>query len=379
MWRLLICGLKGRKFLHLVIVAAVAFTLVAVMTASVMTKEMQDELAGKQQLLGPELAIVPTGTKETGHIYLTKGPPARGSIAMHEAQNARTLKGITGVSVQKVLGVVEAGDKTLTLVAFDPSNDMLVLPWLEDGQRARDAAGKSLVGNVFLAGSSAAEALGDSLEHDSKRLVRGGVLRFSGSFLDWCLFLPVSEAEMGTEPTWALMTIEPGESVDLMVNRIETNLENVEVITRPEMLKTINDQLHGVSTGGGIGWISLLVEVGAFLITGGMFILMIHERRREFGLLKAMGANNGFMFRLVVGEASLLGLVGSLAGVLLGLGLCSALVGPAKTVDILLRGGMIWQTGLFFVGTVLVCVAAALFPAAMAARMNPYDAIRAGE
>ena len=377
MWRLLICGLKGRTFLHLVIVAAVAFTLVAALTASVMTREMQNELAGKQELLGPELALVPTGTRETGHVYLTRGLPARGTIAMSQVHNAKTLKGVVGVTAQKVLGVVEADGRTFTLVAFDPASDMLVLPWLEDGPGT--GAPGSLGKDVFLAGSEAASAIGHSLERDGEKRSLAGVLRPSGSFLDTCLFLPVSEAELGPEPTWALMTIEPGESVDLMLNRIQTNLENVEVISRPEALKTINDQLRGVSTGDGVGWISILVEFGAFLITGGMFVLMIHERRREFGLLKAMGANNGFVFRLVMGEASLLGLMGALAGILMGLGLCLVLLGPARMLDILMRGEIWLQTGLFFVGTVCVCVAAALFPAAMAARLNPYDAIRAGE
>ena len=80
-----------------------------------------------------------------------------------------------------------------------------------------------------------------------------------------------------------------------MANKLETNLPDIEVLTRTEMLKTINDQLHRLLAGGGFNAAALFVIAGSMLTMGAMFSLMMHERRREFGLLQAMGARRTFI------------------------------------------------------------------------------------
>ncbi len=56
------------------------------------------------------------------------------------------------------------------------------------------------------------------------------------------------------------------------------------------------------------------------------FFMQVTERRRELGLLRALGATQGDVRRVVLGEAALIGLIGGILGVLLGMAL-------AKGVD----------------------------------------------
>lgn len=53
------------------------------------------------------------------------------------------------------------------------------------------------------------------------------------------------------------------------------------------------------------------------------FFMQVTERRRELGLLRAVGATSGDVKLIVLGEAGLIGLFGGLMGVILGLGLAA--------------------------------------------------------
>lgn len=55
------------------------------------------------------------------------------------------------------------------------------------------------------------------------------------------------------------------------------------------------------------------------------FFMQVTERRRELGLLRAIGATQHDVRRVVLGEAALIGLIGGLLGVLLGLALAAGI------------------------------------------------------
>jgi len=55
------------------------------------------------------------------------------------------------------------------------------------------------------------------------------------------------------------------------------------------------------------------------------FFMQVTERRRELGLLRAVGATKSDVRMVVLGEAALIGLIGGLLGVLLGIGIAAAI------------------------------------------------------
>ncbi|WP_421621364.1 FtsX-like permease family protein [Alkalilimnicola ehrlichii] len=122
----------------------------------------------------------------------------------------------------------------------------------------------------------------------------------------------------------------------------------------------------------------LALLVGAFLIYNAMTFAVV-QRRPLFGRLRALGVGRGQILRLVLLEAALLGLVGSVLGLVLGIVLAQGLVGlVTRTINDLyfvvqVRGvqptGVNIALGLALgVGATLV---AAAVPAAEAARSPP--------
>jgi putative ABC transport system permease protein len=122
---------------------------------------------------------------------------------------------------------------------------------------------------------------------------------------------------------------------------------------------------------------AIAIFVAVLGVTGALMALVI-DRRRELGLLRFLGASAGQIRRLLVCEASILGLVANAAG--LGLGAVLSLI-LIKVINRQSFGWTIqfhWPAGLLLAALTaiyLATIAASLWPARAAVRMNPIEVI----
>jgi putative ABC transport system permease protein len=112
-------------------------------------------------------------------------------------------------------------------------------------------------------------------------------------------------------------------------------------------------------------------------------VMAILERRREIGVLKALGAEDRDVRQLFFAEAGVMGLAGGLFGVLLGWAIGRAI--QFATMIYLKRQGMnppnIWSVPWWLVlgaivFAVVVSLASGIYPASRAARLDPVEALR---
>jgi putative ABC transport system permease protein len=130
-----------------------------------------------------------------------------------------------------------------------------------------------------------------------------------------------------------------------------------------------------------LSYISLLV--GAFLIYNTIAVSVV-RRRTEIGILRALGTSSRGVLLIFLGEATMLGLLGSALGIALGRVLAAALLGMiSDTVNALFATSTPGAIELspasilaaLFTGTA-VAFASALIPAREAARVAPAEAMR---
>jgi putative ABC transport system permease protein len=124
------------------------------------------------------------------------------------------------------------------------------------------------------------------------------------------------------------------------------------------------------------GGVALLV--GSFLIFN-TFSITVAQRIRELGMLRTLGATRGQILRGMVLEAAIIGALGSVLGVLAGIGFAGALNAVFKSFGIdLPNTGTIIATRTIVVALVVgmvVTLAAALSPALRATRVSPMAAL----
>ena len=126
-------------------------------------------------------------------------------------------------------------------------------------------------------------------------------------------------------------------------------------------------------------WLVGLALMVSFIAILNAMLLSVTERFREIGTMKCLGALDSLVVRLFLMESLFQGLIGTVIGVLIGVGL-------AGTVIVLAVGGRAW--GLVPYGRLilysLLCSAVgigltsagAVYPARRASKMQPVDAMR---
>lgn len=124
----------------------------------------------------------------------------------------------------------------------------------------------------------------------------------------------------------------------------------------------------------GIGTISLVVASVAIL---NVMLMSTIERRGEIGVLRAVGIRRGEVLRMILAEATLLGLIGGVVGALASLGtgliIFELLTGDPRLV---FAWASLQYLGYGFAFAVVASVLSGLYPAWKAANDLPVEALR---
>jgi lipoprotein-releasing system permease protein len=129
--------------------------------------------------------------------------------------------------------------------------------------------------------------------------------------------------------------------------------------------------------------VTIIVLVAAFAIIGHL-VLLVAEKRKEIGILKAIGASNGSITAVFFVIGMTIGLVGTVTGSVVGLALIWVqntfkiirLAGDVYQIDHLPMKLTSWDFALIVGATLLLSFLATVFPARRAGALAPADVLR---
>jgi putative ABC transport system permease protein len=203
--------------------------------------------------------------------------------------------------------------------------------------------------------------VGDTLELNDRRAIVVGIAKTTRTFQSQPVVYTTYSRAMTYAPrerkllSFILVKARPGQDLSLLTERIRRST-NLEAYTQKGFQKLTYDYFMkntGIPINFGIS-VTLGFIVGA-AIAGQTFYNFTMENLRQFGVLKAMGASNWTLLRMILLQATLVGAI----GYGLGVGLTS-LFGWAMR-NTILAFKFPWQLLVFSgLGVMLICIFAAL-------------------
>ena len=162
---------------------------------------------------------------------------------------------------------------------------------------------------------------------------------------------------------------------DAVRNRIETAHPDLVVKTSDQYVADFSQPIKILQ--GNIALVSgIAVAAGVFGVLNTM-LMAVMERRREIGIMKALGMGTGTVLSTILQESLVLGAVGGGAGMVMGwlatrVLTIPSLIGITITLDV-----PWWLLGEAFVIAQVTALLGGLYPAARAASLNVAEALHA--
>jgi putative ABC transport system permease protein len=199
--------------------------------------------------------------------------------------------------------------------------------------------------------------------------------------LNMAQFTDMRSSLRGGGKTYMTLTVrvkDPGKVAEVQDAINKMGFRTFSVLDATKSLRrffTVLDLFLGI-----FGSLALAVATLAIINT---LVMAVLERRREIGVMKAIGASDRDVQRLFFAEAGAMGFFGGLLGIVLGFAIGKAInVGtgiylhrhqlPAEAVWILPP----WLIGAAIAFSILVSLLAGLYPASRAARLDPVQTLK---
>ncbi len=325
-------NIKGRPARSIILVVISMLLTFAIFGGTMVISSLDSGLSALENRLGADIMVVPfeaTTQKRFDDIVLQNAP---GYFYMDNKRVQQVLEreGIAQASKQFFLASASASccSVAVQIIGYDPETDFTITPWIKKSYS--DSLGELdvVVGNDLNA------FVGDTISFYGVDCKVAAKLDKTGTGFDTAVFttkdtikrLIQSSVDLGMnifgkvdpENTVSCIMINAaaGFTPEEVVNDINLHVKNVKAIQSKELISGVSDSLGGVS--GIIRVLICAVWILGVVILLLAFTMSVNERRKEFAVLRVAGAARSRLAGIVLGEALMICIIGSILGVLLG-------------------------------------------------------------
>jgi putative ABC transport system permease protein len=365
-----------------------------VLSTVILSRGGEDSLQLARQRLGADVVVVPRGSVTGVEGALLMGNATNTYMPRGVVQEIAAVPGVAVASPQLYLTAMANSSccsvSLMFMYAFDPVTDVTIEPWL------RQELGHDLTTGQAIGGSNVFVPKGQkTIKLYGYDFTLVGNLEPTGTNLDQTLFMTFEtaydmEQVSRTNAKMPLPVLE--DSVSSVMVRVDARADRAGVakaisaavlgavaVPAAQMFGSYGSQISGVLR-------TMLVVVAltvvlSLALMAVVFWMAVHERRRQIGVLRALGATQSFVLVSYMTEAVLLALVGGLVGTVLasvGLYLFRNLLVSSLGFPFLFPslGGLLALICAGLLIALVVVALAAFIPALRASREEPAVSMR---
>ena len=332
---------KPARSLALIFISA--FLALSAFGGTVMVMSLSNGINSLSARLGADIIVTPyAATSQVSYdSVIIQGKPGQFYMDSKYYEEIKTeIEGIDKITAQFYLASAKASccSSRLQIIGFDPATDFSIQPWVEKSYSDKLGLYDAVVGSDVTPNTDM------TVEIYGKTLHVQAVLDKTGTELDSALYVDIdtmkelirahNENNPNQEKTIdpdnvvssVLIKVADGYDIDEVAGDINLHVRQVKAIRTQNMISGVSESLSGVSAT--ISLLMVVVWILSAVILAIVFTMNINERKKEFAVLRVLGASRVKLAGLVFREAALYGFLGSLLGAGLTV-LITALFTPA--------------------------------------------------
>jgi putative ABC transport system permease protein len=394
LFQLALKNISGNSFRSGVVSICALLVAAFALTTTLLMRGAETSLRLALDRLGADIVVVPAGSEAKIESALLMGVPVRFWMPEDNVHKIAAIPGVEAVSPQLYLATLTGASccsvSDMFMIAYDPLTDFTIQPWLEqnfgDDLRLGEVVGGSYISategdqNIKVYGYLV--TLKANLEPTGTGLDQSMFFTFNTAYDIASKSATQADEQLVIPPdsiSAVLIKAAPGSDLYALSAQIMREVSDVTPILSSNMFQSYRQQMTGL-----LKTILVIMAITwglSIVLIGLVFSMAANERRKELGVIRAIGATRRFVFQSLLMEASLLAFAGGATGIALAvlsvylfrkllivsLGFPFVLPSPAV---------LFLQIGIGLVLALFSVNLAALFPAIKISRQDPAIAMR---
>lgn len=386
---------KNQSLLTVLITLVTVFTFVLVLGVFL---TMQQGLELSRQRLGADVVVLPEEANVDGYELLFTAQPENCYMDASILDAVAGMEGVAAVSPQFYSQTLDGSccdfGFEMRVIGVDQDTDFILKPYF------RLQEFENLQNDEVILGGNFTDYVGKRSSILGRAFLVVGELYPTGTGMDDTVFMTIEMARALTKQSEVLGELWEGKDPNDYISAVMVKLEKgvdaekfadklwrysglpVQCVATGGTVSALQEQLSATVMVLFVLWMAaLIIAVMALL---GRFNALAKDRKKEIGLMRAIGIQKEQVFFLIIGEACTMAVMGGLAGSILACLCMETAINLLQKVFLLPQS--VWNLGTaalcVLVGTLfsgLLGFLAAVYPASRSAGLEPQNAITQGE
>lgn len=319
----------ARSAALVILLALLSFTVFA---GTVIVSSLQNGFTSLEDRLGADIMVVPyeAATKNSLESIVLQGNTGYFYMNGEVMDKIAKLDGIGRISAQYYLASASTSCCSIPveIIGFDPETDFTITPWI------RKSSGKELEYLDVVVGNDLNAFVGDTLTFYGTDVKVAAKLDKTGTKYDTAVFTDretirtlikssldkklnqYGSINAGNVISCVLIDVAEDADVETVLNDINLHVRKVKAVRTGNMIDGISRSLAGISSIAGV--LLVIIRILTLIILTVAFLLMANERKKEFAVLRVIGASRSDLSKIIFLEGGIVSLAGSLIGIIMG-------------------------------------------------------------